>query len=58
MTWDGQAAAIWYHVYGGLVSDLTCVFFGVCWDDRDLDLLDTMLTDASIPPVNIPSAKF
>jgi len=51
MIWDAQLPAVEYHVYGGLVSELTCQFFGSCWDDRDIDLTDTTLTDAVHPLV-------
>ena len=49
MTWDAEISAAEYHLYGGLVTELTCVFLGTCWDDRDVDREDTSLTDAGLP---------
>jgi lysophospholipase L1-like esterase len=45
MTWDAELSAVEYHLYGGLVSELTCAFSGACLDDRDADREDTTLTD-------------
>jgi hypothetical protein len=45
MTWDAELSAVEYHIYGGLVAELTCAFSGACWDDRDADREDRTLTD-------------
>ena len=49
LTWDAEASAFEYHVYGGLVPELSAAFSGACWDERDANRQDTTLTDAALP---------
>ena len=49
MAWDASVSAAQSHVYGGLISDLSCTYFGACQDDLDPDLTDTILTDTGVP---------
>jgi hypothetical protein len=49
LTWNPTPAAIEYHVYRGVVSQLSYASFGPCRDDLDPNRTDTQLTDGATP---------
>ena len=51
LSWDPRLTAAAYHLYGGLVSELSCSFSGNCLDGLDPDLTDTVFTDTDVPGV-------
>jgi len=56
MVWDVEPSAVEYHVYRGLLADLTYSNYGACRNDLDTGgRSDTMLDDAEEPA---PGAAF
>ena len=49
MLWDADPAAVEYHIYRDLLSNLSYAFFGTCRDDLDGDRTDTQLDDLEEP---------
>jgi len=49
LAWDVEPAAVEYHVYRDLLSNLSYTSYGACRDDLDGDRTDTLLDDLEEP---------
>jgi hypothetical protein len=49
MIWDAEPSAVEYHIYRGLLTDLSYQSFGSCRDDLDSNRTDTQLDDFEDP---------